>query len=259
MNALPRRRRHGLRRAPAAGRRPGPRGRDDRRRPRPAALSARAVPRRTARWSGARARARRCDRDILRPVDDPFDAEGGIRLLTGGLGRAVIKTSAVKPEHHRDRGAGDRVRRPGRPAGRLQARRARPRLRRRRPLPGPAGQRHAGAAQPDPDAGRAAGPRPQGGAGHRRAHVRRLGQGAGGDPRDAGGRRRRRRWPSCATATSSGSTPRPACWRSRSIRRACARARRRPRRRPSTASGASSSATCAAAVGPAEAGASVLF
>jgi phosphogluconate dehydratase len=39
------------------------------------------------------------DRDILRPVDDPFQAEGGLRLLTGPLGRAVIKTSAVKPEH----------------------------------------------------------------------------------------------------------------------------------------------------------------
>ena len=37
--------------------------------------------------------------DILRPASDPFLAEGGIRLLTGGLGRAVIKTSAVKPEH----------------------------------------------------------------------------------------------------------------------------------------------------------------
>ncbi len=38
------------------------------------------------------------DREILRPVDDPFQSEGGIRLLTGALGRAVIKTSAVKPE-----------------------------------------------------------------------------------------------------------------------------------------------------------------
>ncbi|MET0274973.1 MAG: phosphogluconate dehydratase [Phenylobacterium sp.] len=37
--------------------------------------------------------------DILRPVDDPFHAEGGLRLLKGPLGRAVIKTSAVKPEH----------------------------------------------------------------------------------------------------------------------------------------------------------------
>jgi phosphogluconate dehydratase len=39
------------------------------------------------------------ERDILRPVDDPFDAEGGIRILGGPLGRAVIKASAVKPEH----------------------------------------------------------------------------------------------------------------------------------------------------------------
>ncbi len=43
-------------------------------------------------------RAASLDRDILRPVDDPFQAEGGIRLLTGNLGRGVIKTSAVKPE-----------------------------------------------------------------------------------------------------------------------------------------------------------------
>ena len=39
------------------------------------------------------------DRDILRPVDDPFQAEGGMKLLTGSLGRAVMKTSALKPEH----------------------------------------------------------------------------------------------------------------------------------------------------------------
>ncbi|WP_332772057.1 phosphogluconate dehydratase, partial [Phenylobacterium sp.] len=37
--------------------------------------------------------------DILRPVSDPFQPEGGLRLLKGGLGRAVIKTSAVKPEN----------------------------------------------------------------------------------------------------------------------------------------------------------------
>ena len=39
------------------------------------------------------------DTAMLRPVDDPFDAEGGIRLVSGNLGRAVVKTSAVKPEH----------------------------------------------------------------------------------------------------------------------------------------------------------------
>jgi phosphogluconate dehydratase len=39
------------------------------------------------------------DRDMARPVADPFDGEGGLRLLAGNLGRAVIKTSAVKPQH----------------------------------------------------------------------------------------------------------------------------------------------------------------
>jgi phosphogluconate dehydratase len=39
------------------------------------------------------------NRDILRPHDDPFDREGGLRLLQGPLGRAVIKVSAVKAEH----------------------------------------------------------------------------------------------------------------------------------------------------------------
>jgi len=39
------------------------------------------------------------DRDILRPIEDPFDHEGGLRLLKGNLGRAVIKVSAVKPQH----------------------------------------------------------------------------------------------------------------------------------------------------------------
>ena len=39
------------------------------------------------------------DRDILRPASDPFDAEGGLRLVQGNLGRAVIKISAVKPQH----------------------------------------------------------------------------------------------------------------------------------------------------------------
>jgi phosphogluconate dehydratase len=39
------------------------------------------------------------DPDILRPFSDPFDAQGGLRLLTGNLGRSVIKTSAVAPEH----------------------------------------------------------------------------------------------------------------------------------------------------------------
>jgi phosphogluconate dehydratase len=40
------------------------------------------------------------DRDVLRPADDPFSHHGGLRLLTGNLGRAVIKTSAMEHEHH---------------------------------------------------------------------------------------------------------------------------------------------------------------
>jgi len=40
------------------------------------------------------------DTEVLRPVTDPFSTHGGLRLLTGNLGRAVIKTSAVKHEHH---------------------------------------------------------------------------------------------------------------------------------------------------------------
>ena len=39
------------------------------------------------------------DTSMVRPVADAFDNEGGLRLLDGNLGRAVIKTSAVKPEH----------------------------------------------------------------------------------------------------------------------------------------------------------------
>jgi phosphogluconate dehydratase len=40
------------------------------------------------------------DLDVLRPADNPFSHHGGLRLLTGNLGRAVIKTSAMRAEHH---------------------------------------------------------------------------------------------------------------------------------------------------------------
>ncbi len=39
------------------------------------------------------------DPAVLRPASDPFSAEGGLRVLSGNLGRAVTKISAVKPEH----------------------------------------------------------------------------------------------------------------------------------------------------------------
>ena len=38
------------------------------------------------------------DPTIVRPVADPFQADGGTRLLQGNLGRCVMKTSAVTPE-----------------------------------------------------------------------------------------------------------------------------------------------------------------
>ncbi|MDN5854086.1 MAG: phosphogluconate dehydratase, partial [Actinomycetia bacterium] len=40
------------------------------------------------------------DRDVLRPADDPFAADGGLKVLTGPIGTAVTKVSAVAPEHH---------------------------------------------------------------------------------------------------------------------------------------------------------------
>ena len=41
------------------------------------------------------------DIDMLRPVGDPFLADGGMRLVQGNLGRAVFKTSAVDEERWR--------------------------------------------------------------------------------------------------------------------------------------------------------------
>jgi len=37
---------------------------------------------------------------ILRPVDDPFQPTGGLKRLSGSLGNAVMKVSAVAPEFH---------------------------------------------------------------------------------------------------------------------------------------------------------------
>ncbi|NVJ48839.1 MAG: phosphogluconate dehydratase [Gammaproteobacteria bacterium] len=39
------------------------------------------------------------DRKVLRPASEPFSREGGLQILTGNLGRSVIKVSAVAPEH----------------------------------------------------------------------------------------------------------------------------------------------------------------
>lgn len=39
------------------------------------------------------------DDSIVAPVSAPFAQDGGLRLMHGNLGRAVVKTAAVKPEH----------------------------------------------------------------------------------------------------------------------------------------------------------------
>lgn len=39
------------------------------------------------------------DRDVLRGAAEPFDRESGLRLISGNLGRGIIKTSAVKDAH----------------------------------------------------------------------------------------------------------------------------------------------------------------
>jgi len=39
------------------------------------------------------------DTAIIRPADQPFSRDGGLKLLSGNLGRAVIKVSAVHPDH----------------------------------------------------------------------------------------------------------------------------------------------------------------
>lgn len=39
------------------------------------------------------------DAGVLRPVSEPYDDEGGLKVMQGNLGRGIIKTSAVSPEH----------------------------------------------------------------------------------------------------------------------------------------------------------------
>ncbi|KZN36451.1 phosphogluconate dehydratase [Pseudoalteromonas luteoviolacea S2607] len=39
------------------------------------------------------------DEEVLRPVSNPFSKQGGLQLLTGNLGKAVIKVSAVDEKH----------------------------------------------------------------------------------------------------------------------------------------------------------------
>ena len=51
------------------------------------------------RWRASPAAS--MDTSVLRGVAEPFDHEGGLHCLKGNLGRAVVKISAVAPEHRR--------------------------------------------------------------------------------------------------------------------------------------------------------------
>ena len=50
-------------------------------------------------WQAARTES--LDTEILRTVDDPFDHEGGLRVVDGNVGRAIVKVSAVDSKHHK--------------------------------------------------------------------------------------------------------------------------------------------------------------
>ena len=52
----------------------------------------------TLRWQALPERS--ADDSVLRPASAPFSATGGLKLLAGNLGRAVIKVSAVPQDRH---------------------------------------------------------------------------------------------------------------------------------------------------------------
>ena len=49
-------------------------------------------------WNDTQAES--LDEDILRPCARPFKSEGGMRLVAGEIGRAIVKVSAVDPKFH---------------------------------------------------------------------------------------------------------------------------------------------------------------
>ena len=169
------------------------RGRADRRRPRPQPLLPTRPSSRTTSSSGSDGAGTpaRVDPAVLRAPAEPFATDGGIRVLDGSSAAA---SSRSRPSPMR--AASSRLRRACSTTSRTSSMRLSATSSIRDVVvvvrfQGPEGQRHAGAAQADAGARRAAGPRPPGRAGHRRPHVRRVGQGPGRDPLHARGRRRR--------------------------------------------------------------------
>jgi phosphogluconate dehydratase len=49
-------------------------------------------------WTPARKNS--LDEEILRPAEKPFDEEGGLRVVDGNIGRAIVKVSAVDESHY---------------------------------------------------------------------------------------------------------------------------------------------------------------
>ncbi len=164
-------------------------------------------------WQAAPAASR--DDTMLRPVAAPFSPDGGMRLLAGNLGRAIIKTSAVAEDRWT-------IEAPCRifddqnqvltafKAGELE-----------RDVvvvvrfQWPARQRHARTPQADPGTRGAAGQGLPRRFAHRRPHVGRERQGARGDPSVARSlaRHRRHQRParlSCRTVISCASARSPA-------------------------------------------------
>jgi phosphogluconate dehydratase len=45
--------------------------------------------------------AESADEDVVRPLSRPFEASGGLRMVTGNLGRAIVKMSALPSEQRR--------------------------------------------------------------------------------------------------------------------------------------------------------------
>ena len=50
-------------------------------------------------WHNAQAQS--LDNNVLRAANDPFSQHGGLQAMKGNIGDAIVKTSAVKPEHQK--------------------------------------------------------------------------------------------------------------------------------------------------------------
>ena len=175
-------------------------------RPRPVALHRASPPApATVSWSGRTARRPAWTPTSCARCEDPFAPDGGLRDARGSprpRRDQDLRGPAGAPASSRPRRWSSTTRPTSWPpstAGALDGRDLVAVLR----YQGPRRQRHARAAQADPGARGAPGPRAAGRRRHRRPDVRRLRQGPGRDPRHARGRRTAGRSPGCATATSS--------------------------------------------------------